>query len=368
MYSVQCSVGDFVAGLDLNEQFYNEVVQPTLAAEFPGLLYSAARLGDGSDVLGFDDEMSTDHDWGLRQQIFLDEKDHERWATAVSQTLAQALPSSFRGYSVHFGEPDAEGTRIIETIESGPLNHRVTVDTISQFFEAEIGLAPEKEWDAIAWVSVPQQRLLQVTAGRVFYDGLAELEPMREKFAYFPHEVWLYLLACQWRRIGQEDHFVGRTGFRGDDIGSRLLAARLVLDVMMLGFLYEKQYAPYPKWFGSAFKRLRCADELEPVLEDVLTAVTWQEREANLCHAYTIVGELHNHLQLTAPLPTGCEPFHGRPFQVHAAGYSAALRAAITDETVLSLPAALGSIDQISDNTDLRSFPKLFKRLRPLYG
>jgi hypothetical protein len=285
----------------------------------------------------------------------------------VSQTLAQTLPYTFCGYSVHFGEPDDQGTRIIETIENGPVNHRITVETIPKYFEAEIGFNPHKKWDAVDWVSVPQQQFLQVTAGRLFYDGLAELNPLRGKFAYFPHDVWVYLLACQWGRIGQEDHLLGRSGYRGDNIGSRLLAARLVHDVMMLGFLYEQQYAPYPKWFGSAFKRLHCAAELGPVLEDVLTAVTWQAREAHLCCAFTIVGEIHNNLQLTASLPTGCEPFHGRPFQVHAAGYGTALRATITDEIVLALPAALGSIDQISDNTDLRSYPKLFTRLRPLY-
>lgn len=86
----------FTPSLDLNEQFYHEVVRPILAAEFPGLAHSAARLGGGSDVLGFDDAMSADHDWGIRQQIFLRKEDQARWVTAL--TLSHQLPYTYRGY------------------------------------------------------------------------------------------------------------------------------------------------------------------------------------------------------------------------------------------------------------------------------
>jgi hypothetical protein len=41
---------DFVAGLDLSRGFYSDVVAPLMA----GRRHSAARLGEGSEVLGFD--------------------------------------------------------------------------------------------------------------------------------------------------------------------------------------------------------------------------------------------------------------------------------------------------------------------------
>lgn len=363
---------NFIPGLDLNEQFYHEVVHPLLEAEFPGLVYSAARLGSGSDVLGFDDAMSTDHDWGLRQQIFLREEDYAQWATAVADALAHQLPYTFRGYSVHFGLADEEGARLLEPIASGPVSHRIEVVTVRDFFQDHLGVDPLAEWTAVEWAIIPQQRLCDLTAGRVFADDLGELTPLRQKLAYFPHDFWLYLLACQWRRIGQEDHFVGRTGIRGDDIGSRLLAARLVHDVMMLGFLYEKRYAPYPKWFGAAFHRLDCAAALSPILQAVLAAAEWPTRENHLCAAFQMVGEMHNQLQITpplpgGPLPTGCQKYYGRPFQVHVGDYAAALWAAIEDEQIRRLPH-LGSVDQMSDNTDLRSYPDNYVHLRPLYA
>ena len=53
----------FIPGLELSARFYREAVRPLLDARFPGLRHAAARLGRGSDVLGFDTEMSMDHDW-----------------------------------------------------------------------------------------------------------------------------------------------------------------------------------------------------------------------------------------------------------------------------------------------------------------
>ena len=72
----------FIPGIKLNQLFYNEAVEPILASAFPGLRYSAALIGYGSDVLGFDSARSTDHEWGLRLVIFLAENERAallRW-------------------------------------------------------------------------------------------------------------------------------------------------------------------------------------------------------------------------------------------------------------------------------------------------
>ena len=107
---------------------------------------------------------------------------------------------------------------------------------------------------------------------------------MRERLAFYPRDVWLYLLAAGWARIGQEEHLMGRAGSVGDEVGAALIAARLVRDVMRLGFLMERQYPPYPKWFGTAFRRLACAERLLPALERTLQATTWQDtRDRGSC-------------------------------------------------------------------------------------
>lgn len=63
-------MGDFIKGLDLCEKFFYDVAKPVLDEYFPELVYSAGLIGYGSDVLGFDDEVSTDHMWGPRFYLF----------------------------------------------------------------------------------------------------------------------------------------------------------------------------------------------------------------------------------------------------------------------------------------------------------
>lgn len=77
---------------------------------------------------------------------------------------------------------------------------------------------------------------------------------------------------------------------------------------------------PYAKWFGAAFRQLRCASALEPVLGELLGAPTWVERDRILAVAYRHLAELHNALGITPPLSCEPMPFWGRPFTVIRGG------------------------------------------------
>src|SRR5688572_32549307 len=68
----------FMPGLTLSERFYRTAVEPILRIRFPGLRYAAARLGRGSDVMGFDTAQSRDHHWGPKTTLFLGEDDLAR--------------------------------------------------------------------------------------------------------------------------------------------------------------------------------------------------------------------------------------------------------------------------------------------------
>jgi hypothetical protein len=50
-----------MSGLELARRFYFETVLSIVEATFPGLAHSAARIGRGSEVLGFDDRVSAEH-------------------------------------------------------------------------------------------------------------------------------------------------------------------------------------------------------------------------------------------------------------------------------------------------------------------
>ncbi|WP_207944593.1 hypothetical protein [Actinomadura rubrisoli] len=64
---------DRPCGAELAGAFHSDLVRPLLARAMPRLRYAAARLGSGSDVLGLDDAMSRDHDWGCRLTLLVDD-------------------------------------------------------------------------------------------------------------------------------------------------------------------------------------------------------------------------------------------------------------------------------------------------------
>ncbi len=357
----------FIKGLELSELFYQKAVRPILKTHWPTLAYSAARLGYGSDVLGFDTPQSRDHEWGPRLTLFLNERDHKSYQDEIIQLLGRELPHEVHGYPSNYGSTE-DGMLVMQAKEDGPVNHYVRLDTVRGFFALYLNYDPESELSVLDWLTFPEQRLRTIASGRIFHDGLGQLRTIQERLRTYPRDVWLYMLAVQWRRIAQEEAFVGRCGDVGDELGSRLIAARLVGELIKLCFLMERQYAPYSKWFGSAFAQLKCASQLEPILKQVLDAPSWQEREEALSLAYESLARMHNALEITDPLPTQVSLFHGRPYKViHADGFTAAIRNVIISQQVKSLPAHLGAIDQFIDSTDVLESSERIDKLKAMY-
>ena len=135
--------------------------------------------------------------------------------------------------------------------------------------------------------------------------------------------------------------------------------------------MQERRYAPYPKWFGTAFARLAAAPALTSWLETALSAPAWQARHAALLAAAAWLVNRQNALGLTAPLDSAGRPFHTRPFRViDAERFVPAFAAAVRDPAVAALFSrrVLGNVDQISDNTNLLVWPARCRALAAVYG
>jgi hypothetical protein len=361
----------FVPGLILSEGFYHDAVKPILASHYPDLRYSAALIGSGSEVLGFDNEMSRDHHWGPRVMLFLGKNDFKAKKDNIRTVLGNELPPQYRGYSTNFAPPDPSdhGTQLLRPVTTGPINHRVESHTLAGFFRGYVNINIDKELSPRDWLSLPQQKLRSIIAGRVFHDDLG-LDIVRSRFFWYPHDVWLYLLASLWQRISQEEHLMGRAGFVNDENGSVIIGARLARDIMRLAFLMEKKYPPYAKWFGTAFRQLKCAAELEPPLTNALHASSWQEREAGLGRAYEIIAGMHNSLGITEPIVSEVSQFWGRPFKIiWGEKIALAIIQKIKDPEIVPLTqkSLIGSIDIITDNTDVLEDPSFRPILKAFY-
>jgi len=290
---------------------------------------------------------------------------------SIDEVLSTRLASEFFGYPTNFTQPDEHRVRSMARAEAGRVRHHVYLHSLREFVASYLGVASNAAFSNIDWLLMYQNSLLEITAGAVYHDGLEELTPLRERLEWYPHEVWLYMLASQWIRLGQEEAFPGRCNEGGDEVGSRINAARLVRDVIRMCFLLERRYAPYGKWLGTAFARLNCAREVGPFLRAALADDSWPNRERHLCAAYGAIARMHNAMGIFAPLDSGTMSFHQRPYRVLGAGrFAKAVSDEIRDPQLRRIyenVGPIGSVDQFADSTDLLMRSDLRTRLRVLF-
>jgi hypothetical protein len=345
-------VTKFIPGIELSRRYWHEVVAPVVDAVLPRTPRAAALIGRGSDVLGFDTERSTDHGWGPRVVVFLDDATDlgEERQRDLAAAIDERLPETFGGFSTRFADQTGAAVR-----------HQVSFTTVRAWFTASLGFDPRGEVTDVDWLATPSQLLRSSVAGAVFEDTGSQLTEARDRLRWYPDDVWFYLLACQWRRVDQEEPFVGRTGEVGDEIGSAVVTARLVRDLMRLCFLIERQYAPYTKWLGTAFSRLQCAPALTPLFRSALSGSDWKQREGALIPAAEQVARAFNDLRVTEPQDPSAKDFWGRPFRVLD---SSRFVEACMAKTPLARLGYVGGIDQFVDSTDVLSYPPTAQRLR----
>jgi hypothetical protein len=345
---------DNLTGADLAHGFAADVVEPILAENLPRLRYAAARLGSGSDVLGLDDATSRDHDWGCRLTLLVDSADREM-VPAIDGLLAECLPSHCRGYPVRFA-----------TTWDPVDKHRVEVATVGSFAATRLGVDPVQGLTVPDWLSLTGQSILEVIAGPVFTDQTTELTKVRDLLRWYPPDLERYVLSAAWQRIDQQMPFVGRTAERGDELGSRLLSAQLADDLMWLAFALSRQWPPYRKWRGTAFKALPVAADLANPLAVATTASGWRQREDGLAAAIEILVGLQQALGLPAPA-SGVTGFFDRPYRTLNDQVQQGLLAGVTDPEVAALPRGVGPVERWSDNVDVLSSPGRRAALRSLY-
>jgi hypothetical protein len=186
------------------------------------------------------------------------------------------------------------------------------------------------------------------------------------------------MIVVQLSKIGQDVAFVGRTSIVDDHLGSQLLVASLVKDMMKLCFLIEKKYYPYNKWFGTAFKAMNST--IGSLFERVIL-----NREDALVDCYTELVDMINKKVLgiidieLLTVESAVHQFHDRPFIVFDPDvfikpimnllvsseldtHSENVRAIINDGLHKNFVPPVGAIDQVICQTEFLEQPPLFSR------
>jgi hypothetical protein len=326
---------NFIPGLELNEHFYREIVSPMLAKRFPRLRYSAALVGYGSDVLGFDTPISMDHNWGPRLQIFLIPDDMAPLGAMIAEYFRQSLPYEYKGFPTNYCAPRYDRTQSMEATSSHPINHLIEVTTIDTYFAAYLGTRPADIRSSGDWMQLDDQKLLEVTSGKVFHDGLDALVDTRRKLRFFPHDVFLYRLARLWKSLGEDEPLIGRTVELGTTDGTKILSARLVETCLKICMYLEEKYLPYRKWLYRSFQTTRAYVEVSAFSMKVLRENDPKAIEDYLCALYEKVVEIHNRRDDLPKLANHTRSFFNRPYKViFAETIVKSLKQAIIDQEI----------------------------------
>lgn len=324
-------------GLELARALYVEVVAPVLATP-----HTACLIGEGSEVLGYDTELSTDHEWGPRLQIFV-----EPDALDAVRTLIEAtLPDRFHGLPSRWF-----------ALTQGEVAHHIEIETTEDWLAQHLPTLPA-EPDLAVWLAAPQQHLLQLTGGEVFRDDLGAVTRRRTTYRWYPDDVWRWMIASQWHLIGNAEPLLARTIETGDGRGSRLLTARLCQLVMEMALLQHRRYRPYAKWFGRAFADLPINTPVGPLVDEVLATTPIIHRDGPLQRALLHLAAGHNRLSISRPVKPMIADFAVgvneavRPFPVlNTAAFIDATVEAISDPGLRSLPR-VGAVDQLTHHDD----------------
>jgi len=247
-------------GLELSKAFYEQFGAPMLHEQFPDeeKYIAVGLLGSGSECLGFDDEISQDHDFEPGFCLLLPGEDVIDRRTAFQLERAYAkLPKEFMGF------------RRSALAPVGGARHGVL--RTSEFFTEKVG-APDGVLTVDQWLKLPQQALLEATGGAIFRDDLGAVTAIRAALSAMPEDVRRKRLGGQLLLMAQSGQYnYLRCLKHGEPAAAQLAVNEFVKSCIETVFLLNRAYAPYYKWSFRAMRRLKTLSLTAETLEYLLT-------------------------------------------------------------------------------------------------
>ena len=302
----------FIKGLELNNGYFTDTVKPLIDKNFPNLQYSASLLGYGSDVLGYDNETSMDHNWGPRLQIFIENK---ALIPELDNLFKMELPFRYKGFPTNFSDPAYDGVQRMEFKENRPINHLIQIETPEGYFKSRYSISYLGNFSYNDWLTFTDQNLLEITSGKIFLDGL-NINKLRNELGFYPLDICKLRMAVLWDYVWNKEAFIGRAIEINDFIGLKINASRIINYLIKILFYLENKYIPYSKWFGYAFKELEIFDSINGIIVEALRENDPIKIENYLCEIYEMVIEEHNKHPKLPHIKNKTRNYFNRPYKV----------------------------------------------------
>jgi hypothetical protein len=244
-------------GLDLSEHFYRRIGRPVLEELFPDYMDKIAvgLVGEGSECFGYDDKISTDHDYGASFCIWLPRDIYAKIGEEMNG-IYDALPKEQGGTVSKIQRVESQGRRGVLEIES-----------FYRKFLGRTGVPKTLQ----EWMVIPEHYLAVATNGRVFEDNLGEFSQIRDTLlAFYPEDIRLKKIAARaitMAHAGQCNY--ARMMRRGDTVAAHFALDEFMRAAMSMAYLLNKKYTPYYKWMWRGMEDLKKLGEVRELLGEL---------------------------------------------------------------------------------------------------
>lgn len=270
-------------GLELSRSYYEEYGKPMLEKDFPGLLpyLAVGFVGSGSERYGFDDEISTDHDFEPGFCIFLpDENTVDRRSEFLLERAYAKLPKEHMG---------------CKRLPLSPVGgNRNGVMRTADFYLRAVG-ASDGSLPTEAWLRIPDYALAEATNGEVFFDNYGEFSSIRRSLLSMPQDILLKRLAGNLLIMAQAGQYnYPRCLAHGEKEAAQLACNEFVSSAIKVVFLLRGKYAPYYKWSFRALRLIDTEESYAERLSQLLCGASDDKMSTIECVCTDIISELIN--------------------------------------------------------------------------
>ena len=238
------------SNMDRSKAFYESAGKAMIEQHFPQYAgrIAVGLVGEGSDCFGFDDEISSDHDYAPGFCMWLTEKDYQEIGAKLQKEYDQLTSSE------------------------GRLGYRRGVFSINQFYSGIMEIAGDYENTlSVDYETCKEHLLATASNGQVFRDDLGVFTKIRNQILkYYPETVWRRKLAqCihDFAQYAQSNY--SRMMARKDTVTAMICVGKGVESALDLVYLLERTYAPYYKWKKKGLENSRLAKQIFPILEKI---------------------------------------------------------------------------------------------------
>jgi len=261
--------GEWTSNLEKSRALYENYGKKMLQDYFSDYKdrIAVGLVGEGSDCFGFDDAISTDHDYEPGFCMWLFQSDYEKIGKSLQKKYEELVQRHCQGNGVNLFLSDRRGVFSVNEFYNRILGTDID-------FEMNVSMAESRIRD-FPYEKIGEYQLATAVNGEVFEDETGCFSAVRDCLkGYYPNQLWRRKLAqClhDFSQYAQSNY--ARMMARNDYVTARLCVAKAVESAMDLTYLLNRKYAPYYKWKKKGLENISKEADKDFTTANILTVL-----------------------------------------------------------------------------------------------